>query len=234
VKAETRSYAASARPAPAARLAANERADNKRERILAAGLRLFADQPYQEVTMDAVAKQASVAKGTLYLYFGSKEDLYLGVISDGLEKATQSLPMDPEADVAERLRAAISVVVRFYNERRDFLRILATEEPRLAAARNRVIEGWRQKGLNFFSSMIEQGMEGGIFRKTDSRMAAYAILGAIRSVLLYCSSRRPIAELSDDLGRIMIDGLRNGARERQAGQTRAPGAAAATSSRASK
>ncbi|MFZ0888741.1 MAG: TetR/AcrR family transcriptional regulator [Candidatus Binataceae bacterium] len=234
MKLETRSYAASSRPAPATPSPANGRADNKRERILAAALRLFAQQPYQEVTMDAVAKQASVAKGTLYLYFASKEDLYLGVISDGLEKASQSFPMDPEADVAERLRAAISVVIRFYDERRDFLRLLATEEPRLAAARNRVIEGWRQRGLNFFSSTIEQGMEGGIFRKTDSRMAAYAILGAIRSVLLYCSSRRPIAELSDDLGRIMIDGLRNGARARRAGQTHPPAATAATSSRASK
>ena len=43
--------------------------NNKRERILAAGLRLFANETYQAVTMDRVAEAAGVAKGTLYLYF---------------------------------------------------------------------------------------------------------------------------------------------------------------------
>ncbi len=59
----------------------------KRERILAAALKLFAHEPYQAVTMDRVAEAAGVAKGTLYLYFQSKDALYLGVLSDGLDTA---------------------------------------------------------------------------------------------------------------------------------------------------
>src|SRR5271155_1828971 len=59
----------------------------KRERILSAALKLFAHEPYQAVTMDRVAASAEVAKGTLYLYFPSKDALYLGVLSDGLDSA---------------------------------------------------------------------------------------------------------------------------------------------------
>ena len=68
---------------------ANGNGNNKRERILAAGLRLFANQTYQAVTMDRVAEAAGVAKGTLYLYFPSKEALYLGILSDGLETVSK-------------------------------------------------------------------------------------------------------------------------------------------------
>jgi len=46
---------------------------SKRERILNAGLKLFAHESYQAVTMDRVAQAAAVAKGTLYLYFPSRK-----------------------------------------------------------------------------------------------------------------------------------------------------------------
>src|SRR5580698_1769476 len=92
----------------------------KRQRILAAALKLFAHEPYQAVTMDRVAA-AGVAKGTLYLYFPSKDALYLGVLSDGLDgayRAYQSIA-DPKLPVVERMRRSIAVMVEFYDQRRD-------------------------------------------------------------------------------------------------------------------
>src|SRR5208283_5259725 len=95
----------------------------KRERILAAALKLFAHEPYQAVTMDRVAAAAQVAKGTLYLYFPSKDALYLGVLSDGLDTAyrTYQSSADPKLPVVERLRRSIAVMVEFYDQRRDCL-----------------------------------------------------------------------------------------------------------------
>src|SRR5258707_15650159 len=114
----------------------------KRERILIAALRLFAHEPYQAVTMDRVAEAAGVAKGTLYLYFPSKDALYLGILSDGLDGAyrMQQSSADPKLPLIERMRRSIAVTVEFYDQRRDFLSFFATEEPRLAEARNRIIE----------------------------------------------------------------------------------------------
>src|ERR1700689_2776668 len=89
----------------------NGNGNNKRERILAAGLRLFANETYQAVTMDRVAEAAGVAKGTLYLYFPSKEALYLGILGDGLETVSKRSQAnnDSRRDVGERLRRAIEV-----------------------------------------------------------------------------------------------------------------------------
>jgi AcrR family transcriptional regulator len=184
----------------------------KRERILAAALRLFANEAYQAVTMDRVAQGAGVAKGTLYLYFPSKESLYLGILTEGMEAATRNYQsnVDPNADVRERLLRAISLSVEFYDQRRDFLRLFATEEPRLAEARSRILDEWRDRGQRFFSSLIQEGMRAGVFVKNDPRLATLMILGSIRSVLLYYGSGRAVSDLSQELGRLVIRSLTNG------------------------
>ena len=181
----------------------------KRERILAAALRLFAHEPYQAVTMDRVADAAGVAKGTLYLYFPSKDALYLGILSDGLNTAYRTFQStaDPRLPVAERLRRSIEVMVEFFDQRRDFLQFFATAEPRLAEERNRIIEASRERGFNFFASQIEEGIRTGAFRRIDPRLATFTIQGAIRSLLLYYGSGRPVCELSRELGNMMLRSL---------------------------
>ena len=64
------------------------------------------------------------------------------------------------------------------------LRLIATEEPRLAEARNRLIQTWRERGFVFYTSLIEEGIRTGAFGYTHSRAATLAILGGIRSVPL--------------------------------------------------
>jgi AcrR family transcriptional regulator len=67
------------------RRARNE--DDKRERraaLVAAALATFDETPYEAVTMTSVAERAGLAKGTLYLYFGTKQDLFLSVVEDRL------------------------------------------------------------------------------------------------------------------------------------------------------
>ena len=181
----------------------------KRERILAAALKLFAHEPYQAVTMDRVAESAEVAKGTLYLYFPSKDALYLGILSAELDSAyqTQQTTADPKLPVVERVRRSIAVTVEFYDQRRDFLRFYATEEPRLAEARNRIIEASRERNFNFFASLIEEGIRAGEFAPVDPRLATFAIQGSIRSLLLFYGSCRPVSELSRELGNLMLKSL---------------------------
>lgn len=185
---------------------------SKRERILSSGLRLFAYEQYQAVTMDRVAEAAGVAKGTLYLYFQSKEDLYLEILSDGLETISRTYysTVDPDSPVADRLRHAVHLTLDFYDKRRDLLRLMASEEPRMAQARNRLIQGWRDRGVRFFNNLVDEGMVAGVFRGGDSRLATYAIMGAMRSVMLYYESRRPIEEITAELCEFVIQALDTG------------------------
>ncbi len=176
---------------------------------MAAALKHFAHEPYQAVTMDRVAEAAGVAKGTLYLDFPSKDALYLGVLSDGLDAAyrTYQSSTDPGLPVIERLRRSIELMVEFYDQRRDFLQFFASVEPRLAEARNRIIEAWRDRGFNFFAALVEEGIRTGVFTRIDPRLASLTIHGAIRALLLYYGAGRPVSELSRELSNLMLRSL---------------------------
>ncbi len=179
---------------------------SKRERILDAGLKLFAHESYQAVTMDRVAQEAGVAKGTLYLYFPSKEELYLGILKNGFETVNRlyNESVEEGTDVRERVRRAIAIGIGFYSERRDLLRLFATEEPRMAEARDRILRDRREESIALYASLIEEGQRRGIFAHCDPHLAALMILGAIRSVLLYYETERNVDEIAQDLPNLLL------------------------------
>jgi len=75
----------------------------RRREILAAALRLLERQPYEMITMSAVAVAAGVAKGTTYLYFPTREALFLSLLAEHYENWFDALdayraPSPPAAD----------------------------------------------------------------------------------------------------------------------------------------
>ena len=65
------------RLAPAQRAALGA---ERREQILEAAVRLWTDHGFEGTTLDAIAREAGIAKGTVYLYFATKEDLLAGAV----------------------------------------------------------------------------------------------------------------------------------------------------------
>jgi AcrR family transcriptional regulator len=175
----------------------------KRERIMAGALKLFANESFQSVTMDRVAEAANVAKGTLYLYFPSKEALYLGILSDGLDAMDRIFEQTAHtySDPRDQLRHAVTGVVDFYAKCDDLLRLFSMAEPRLAEARSKIIESARQRGWAYYASVIEEGKRRGIIADVNAKIASLAIAGGIRSVLLYYGP----GSSSDDIGRELAD-----------------------------
>ncbi len=55
--------------------------------ILEAARKTFAVQGFAATTMDAIAEQAHIAKGTLYLYFPSKRDIYMAALRQGIRNS---------------------------------------------------------------------------------------------------------------------------------------------------
>lgn len=70
---------------------------DKRRTILAAALKLFARKGYHAASMQEIAEEAGVAKGSIYLYFRSKDELALSVVTDIYERVRQRMA-EIEAD----------------------------------------------------------------------------------------------------------------------------------------
>lgn len=118
------------------RLARGQRAvrddlkDLRREEILAAALRLFRRRRYEDITIAEVAKESRIAKGTIYLYYRTKEEVFLGLLSrefagwfDALDAALAGLA-DP-APSAANATAFVDWVIGSLESRERFLRLIA-------------------------------------------------------------------------------------------------------------
>jgi TetR/AcrR family transcriptional regulator len=100
--------------------------ESRKESIIDAAQRVFFEKGLQLSTMDEIAETAELAKGTLYLYYHSKEDLYLAVMMRGLrimhdmfrEVAVLKLP------VIETLIRFADAYKLFYEQNKNYFRML--------------------------------------------------------------------------------------------------------------
>jgi len=76
------------------RATAAEEKDARRQQILAAAAALLEAHPFAEITMRAVAERAGLAKGTVYLYFRTREELFLSVFQELVEEWLSELATD--------------------------------------------------------------------------------------------------------------------------------------------
>src|SRR5438034_4265499 len=81
----------------------------RREAIIAAAAKLFAELGYDSCEMDRVAAKLRIAKGTLYLYFDSKEKLFCECVDDGMRQMQTAVRIaaDTQSDSLDKIAAAI-------------------------------------------------------------------------------------------------------------------------------
>lgn len=70
--------------------------ENAKQKILDAGLELFAEAGFHSTSISQIAKKAGISKGLMYNYFESKEELLREIVFDGIESLTESF--DPNRD----------------------------------------------------------------------------------------------------------------------------------------
>jgi AcrR family transcriptional regulator len=102
-------------------------AARNREKVLAAARRLFAQRGVGNVTIDEIAREAGVAKGTVFHRFGDRAGLVMALVDDE-ERAVQELilrgepPLGPGAPPADRLVALVDALLDLLDRYGDLLR----------------------------------------------------------------------------------------------------------------
>lgn len=108
--------------------------DDKRQRILAAATAVFAERDFHQVKVDEVASRAGVGKGTLYLYFPTKDDLHAVALRASLERVAAEVERAAEADapLEDALREIVLSLLRFFWRRKHLLTVVQRYEQRHA------------------------------------------------------------------------------------------------------
>ena len=166
----------------------------KRERLVTAAAQVFAVRGYRSATMDEIAQVAGTAKGTLYLYFKDKEELFYAVFewltAQTLERSSAVDREDMPAPA--RLRALAEGATRFIAEHREWFPLTlevwaaggSTDlRKRFASALREMYAQYR----TLIAHIIRTGQQRGELRADLDADALGALLtGAVDGLLLQC------------------------------------------------
>ena len=161
------------------------RKEQRRLDIIDAALRVFSRVGFAAAKIDDVADEAGVSKGTLYLYFSSKEDLFKGMVRGKM------LPMFEEIKVAsmksgEGAEDHLKALMRFFyqstlnGERRHIMRLIMAEGPNFPQLTKFYYENVISRGEEIVQSILDYGVARGEFRPLQGHgLTKNVIAGAI-------------------------------------------------------
>jgi len=158
----------------------------RREQILEAATRVFAEKGFRRATTREVAREAGVSEGTIYNYFQDKDTLLLAILDvlneteRRAEDFEEGLASDFESFVEEYLRRRMALIW----QNREVFRVVLSEMLVNAELRERylrqVVEPTMKIGEENFRSRMEQGEA----RATDASLAMRATAGAVLGLLV--------------------------------------------------
>ena len=160
----------------------------RRDQILAAAHGVFAGRGFKEATVGDIADAAGVAKGTLYLYFKSKDEIYWAALHRGLDElhALTRTALERAAGPRDKLHAFIDTKVRFFDADREFFSIYFAEFGNVSPHHLPAQQPFLQRHMEqvaLLDATLQQAAAAGIVRASVLNGLGYSILALTASVI---------------------------------------------------
>lgn len=178
------------------------RKDARPSEIIEAAIEVFSERGFGKARLEDVARKAGVAKGTVFVYFSTKEDLFRAVartvLSDHLRRL-QSPAADLDRPLAETVPALLAQAATVIGEGRlpAMMRLLIAESrtfPDLARVWHDEVVS---KVLGLVTEALERAQARGEIRPGDARLHAFSIMGPMLGAALFREVFRDTAPLPD-------------------------------------
>ena len=197
-------------------MAATATREETKESILDATDRLLARYGYRKMTIEDIAREVGIGKGSVYLHFQSKEEVVLSHIDRIVERLKERLwavaHSEATAGVRLRLMLLARVLFRFDSVQhytQSLNDLLAALRPNVLARRARYFD----EEARIFAQVLNEGRDSGEFVFDDALSTAYALLHATNSLLPYSLStselgaRDEVKEKTTQIADLILHGL---------------------------
>jgi len=150
--------------------------------IFDAAVKVFAEKGFARATVEEIAKQAGIAKGTIYYNYKGKKELFLSLLDEGIERleATVNREVARKDTVLAKLEVLVSAQLGFFEEYRDYCKILLSEVWGLGHRWEEQVQRLRSGCFKTIQELLEKGQAEGVIRgDLETETAAAAIFGAV-------------------------------------------------------
>jgi len=196
--------------------------ENRKNAILKAARKLFFEKGFKPVTVESIARKAELSKGSIYLYYNSKEEIYTQILLNDIDKFHKSISdlLQNPSSASESLVKLANIYVDFFLNDRELFRILMTfmlhtSDMHLPEDLNDHIVKTTNKTIGIIEQVFKYGVERGEFPATlnlrQNRNAVWGMLNGIISLHLFTGAEDKRAEVIRDTVKagleILIRGL---------------------------
>ncbi|HEY0007716.1 MAG TPA: TetR/AcrR family transcriptional regulator [Tepidisphaeraceae bacterium] len=181
--------------------------DRKRHAIMQEAAKMFAAKPFHEVRLEDVAAAVGISKGTVYLYYKSKEDLYDSLLFDAFDRVTERL-----TDMAalgggawERFEGMTGELVQWAHDNPHFFQMMRN------AATDRVrprIKKRRQQLGGAFAAVLREGVANRELRDPHPDLTGQFVPAMVRSAFTHGPGEIVPAVLTRHILHVLSVGIR--------------------------
>mgnify|MGYP000852017104 FL=1 len=189
----------------------------RKDRILDAALRIFAEKGFQNATITEISKKAGVSEATIYEYFGTKEDLLFAIpekiSNDTFEASSKVIPYIKGAE--EKIRAILLFYVQLYQSNPDYSALVLLQLMSNKRFRQTPAHAAIRKSSHGLLDCIREGIADGSFKKdADPYLIRSMLMGTIEHLFIHWHMQgmpkreKSIADMLDPLLEVVFDGIR--------------------------
>ena len=154
--------------------------------IFDSAIRIFSDCGYRGATMDDIASNAGLAKGTLYYHFTSKEEIFNFIVEEGIQILQNQVLEVQKEEIGpiEKLVKISEIQLRFLYGYTDFFKVVMSQlwgnEKRQDELRQKIRVYIKENEVN-----IKEAINEGKIESDDSELMAYQFFGALCTAAIY-------------------------------------------------
>lgn len=165
--------------------------ENRKNAILKAARKLFFEKGFRQVTVENIARKAEFSKGSIYLYFNSKEEIYSQILLNDIDKFHDRVAdiLQGPSSASEALIRVAEIYVDFFLNDRELFRILMNfmlhnSDMNLPEDINNHIIKTTNRTISIIEQVFKYGIEKGEFPPDiNLRMNRNAIWGLLNGII---------------------------------------------------
>ena len=180
--------------------------ENRKNVILKAARKLFLEKGFKTVTVESIARKAELSKGSIYLYYNSKEEIYTQILLSDIDKFHNHIAdlLQNPSNASEALVRLADIYVDFFLNERELFRILMTfmlhtTDMNLPQDLNKQIIKTTNRTIGIIEEIVNYGIERGEFPATinvrQNRNAIWGMLNGVISLYLFIGNETKRAEV---------------------------------------
>src|SRR5215467_141262 len=187
--------------------------DNRsaRDKILAAAVQLFAEYGYHASSMRDIARISGIQAASIYYHYPGKQALLVEIMDTHMRDLNAHLQriVQESLSVEQRLYEAIANHIRLHTTYKAEFFIIDTEIRALEEENRTYILAQRDRYEALLQQLLLEGMEQGIFRRTDAKVSSYAIIAMCTEVAKWFrpGGRLSVQQVIDIYSQMVTEGL---------------------------